>query len=132
MTVHQRYVSTLLALSLGCGSGPGPAPVESDSGSGPTGLEGTVHRGPTRAVCRVDNPCIAPFSATFELWQGERVVGRFRSDSAGHFLVHLAPGSYTVVPDSSVGILMRSQVHKVTVGARGLTHIDLSYDTGIS
>ena len=100
-------------------------------GSGRTGLEGTAHRGPTRAVCRTAKPCNAPLSATFELWQGERVVGRFRSDSSGHFLVHLPPGTYTVVPDGSVGILIRSQAHEVTVGPSGLTHVELDYDTGI-
>ena len=131
MRFHNQYRSTLLVLGLGCGSGPAPALVESSGGSGPTGLEGTAHRGPTRPVCQVDNPCNAPITATFDVWQGGRVVGRFRSDSAGRFLVHLAPGAYTVVPGASLGILIRSQVHEVTVGSSGLTHVVLEYDTGI-
>jgi hypothetical protein len=132
MRVHHHYVSTLLVLGLGCGSGAAPATVEpSGVGSEPTGLEGTAHRGPMRPVCQVDNPCNAPFSATFEVWQAERVVARFRSDSTGHFLVHLVPGAYTVVPDASVGILIRSQVHEVTIRPSGLTHVVLDFDTGI-
>jgi hypothetical protein len=97
----------------------------------PTGLEGVARRGPTLPICQVDKSCDAPFSARFEVWQGERVVARFESDSAGHFLIHIAPGTYTVVPDASVGILARSQVHEVTVGPRGLTHVELNFDTGI-
>ena len=153
MRVHHYYVLGLL-LGLGCRGGVAPATVEPGGGSGPTGvgasgsgagpgigpggsgseptgLEGTVLRGPTRPVCRVDNPCTAPFSATFEVWQGERVVARFQSDSEGHFLIHLAPGTYTVAPDASAGILARSQVHEVTVGPDGLTHVEWEFDTGI-
>jgi hypothetical protein len=152
MRVHHPYAVLVVLLGLGCGSGVPLATVEpgsgppgvgpGGSGAGPargpggseseaTGLEGTALRGPTRPVCRVDNPCIAPFSATFEVWQGERVVARFQSDADGHFLIHLAPGVYTVVPDASAGILARSQVHEVTVGPDGLTHVEWEFDTGI-
>jgi hypothetical protein len=132
MRVHDRYLSTLLVLGLGCGGGAAPAAVEPGGAvSGPTGLEGTARRGPTRPVCRVDKPCDAPFSASFEVRQGERVVARFQSNSAGHFLVHLPPGTYTVAPDASAGVLARSQIHEVTVGPSGLTHVELEFDTGI-
>jgi hypothetical protein len=125
-------MSTLLLLGLGCSSGATPAAVEPQGGgSAPTGLEGTAYRGPTLPVCRVDQPCNAPLSAGFEVWQGKRVVARFHSDSAGHFLIHLSPGTYTVAPDSSVGILIRSQAQKVTVGPSGLTHVEFEFDTGI-
>lgn len=132
MSIHHWYMWTLLVSSFSCGSGATPAAVEPHGrGSAPTGFEGTARRGPTRPVCQVDKPCDAPFSARFEVWQGERVVARFESDSAGHFLIHIAPGTYTVVPDASVGILARSQVHEVTVGPKGLTHVELNFDTGI-
>jgi hypothetical protein len=139
MRVHRHYLPALLVLALGCGSGTGPAAVEPDGvgpaptggGSTPTGLEGTAYSSPTRPVCQVDEPCTAPFSASFEVRQGERVVARFQSDSDGHFLVHLAPGTYTVVADASAGLLARSQVHEVTIGPSGLTHIELDFDTGI-
>lgn len=73
----------------------------------------------------------APFSASFDVRQGERVVARFQSDAAGRFLVPLAPGTYTVVPDASAPLLARSQVHEVTVGPSGLTHVEWDFDTGI-
>jgi hypothetical protein len=132
MRLHHHYVSTLLVLGLGCGSGPAPGPVESGGGDPEqTGLEGTAHRGPTRPVCRVDNPCTAPLSATFEVWQGGRVVARFESDSAGRFRVRLDPGTYKVVPDASTGILIRSQAQEVTVGPNGFTQVKWEFDTGI-
>ncbi len=132
MRVRHHCLSTLLLLGLGCRSGGMPASVEPEGvGSEPTGLEGTARRGPTRPVCQVDAPCDAPFSAGFEVRQGDRIVARFNSDSAGHFRVHLPPGNYTVVPDASAGVLLRSQVHEVTVGPSGLTHVEFHFDTGI-
>lgn len=132
MKIHHWYLGTLLVSGLSCGSGATPAAVEPQGGGpAPTGLEGTAYRGPIRPVCLVDQPCDAPFSASFEVWRGDRVVARFQSDSAGRFLVHLSPGTYTVVPDSSAGILIRSQAHEVIVGPSGLTQVELHFDTGI-
>ena len=131
MTFYRR-LTAIFVLALGCRSGTTPPTVDAGKASSEmTGLEGTAHVGPVRPVCRVDKPCTAPFSANFEVWQGDRVVARFRSDSAGHFLVRLAPGTYTVAPDASAGILIRSQVHKLTVKSGGLTHVELSFDKGI-
>lgn len=139
MKVHDRYMSALLALVLGCGGGATPAAVEpSGVGSGPTGggsvstgLEGTAQRSPIRPVCQVDKACSAPFSSGFEVWQENQLVARFQSDEAGHFLVPLAPGNYTVVPDASAPLLARAQAQKVTVGPSGLTHVEWDFDTGI-
>jgi hypothetical protein len=47
-------------------------------------------------------------------------------------VVHLAPGDYTIVPDSSaplLGVLWQTQA--VVVGSAGLTHVELDFDTGI-
>ena len=96
-----------------------------------TGLEGTVRRGPITPVCQVGVPCDAPFSASFVVWQGSRLVTRFQSDSSGHYLVLLAPGAYSVVPDSTAPIWPQGQTRQVTVGPAGLTHLDLEFDTGI-
>ena len=96
-----------------------------------TGLEGTVRRGPITPVCQVGVPCDAPFSASFVIWQGSRLVTRFQSDSAGSYRVYLAPGTYTIVPDAGVPIWPQGQSREVTVGPVGLTHLDLEFDTGI-
>lgn len=96
-----------------------------------TGLEGTVRRGPVQPVCRVDQPCDAPFSAAFRVWQEQLLVARFRSDSNGHYEVRLDPGAYTVTADSGAPIWPAGQPHDVTVGPVGLTRADLEFDTGI-
>ena len=96
-----------------------------------TGLEGTATRGPIMPVCRVGVPCDAPFSAWFTVQQQSRLVARFHSDSAGGYEVLLAPGQYTIVPDSTAPVFPRGQSRPATVGPVGLTHLDLQFDTGI-
>jgi hypothetical protein len=107
----------------GCGSPTAPSD---------TGLAGTVVRGPVRPVCQVDVPCDAPFSASFTVQQGNRVVAGFRSDSQGHFESRLPPGRYLVVPGSDAPIMLpTAQAKEVEVGPRGLTPVLLQFDTGI-
>jgi hypothetical protein len=131
MMISHLTALGLLALSLGCGATESPGNL-GDSQLERTGLEGVVRRGPIQPVCRVNEPCDAPFSARFEVRQGERLVADFRSDSAGRFRIYLAPGTYTLVPDAAAPLLgARGQTKEVTVGSPGLTHLDLDFDTGI-
>jgi hypothetical protein len=130
-----RLSGMLLApflIALGCQGGTNSAAEQPIGTSSETGLKGTVVLGPTRPVCRADDPCQAPFKARFEVRQGQRVVAEFTSDSAGRFVVYLPPGRYTVGPGPSTGILMRRQIHEVTVGSKGLTSVQWDFDTGIS
>jgi hypothetical protein len=125
---------TLLAtLALSCRSGTAPDGSQRPGGGvvSSTGLEGVMLRGPTRPVCQVDQPCTAPFKSGFEVVHAGQTVARFESDAAGHFLVHLQPGTYIVSPDASAPLLTRAETHEVTVGPSGLTHVDLEFDTGI-
>jgi hypothetical protein len=121
------------ATVLSCRSGTAPDRIQQPGGGvvSSTGLEGTMLRGPTRPVCQVDQPCTAPFTSGFQVLQGGRIVARFQSDSAGHFLIHLPPGTYHVSPDESAPLLARADAHEVTVGPSGLTHVNLEFDTGI-
>ena len=129
MWMVTRFAAALLITTSACSSG-GALPVQPDTGGlAKTGLEGTTRRGPMQPVCRANEPCDAPLQTEFTLQQDDRVVARFASDSAGHFLVYAAPGTYLVVPDEPIGIGV--QTPEVVVGADGLTHIDLTFDTGI-
>ena len=97
-----------------------------------TGLTGVVLRGPVTPVCRVDEPCNAPFSASFGVERDGRQVAQFRSDSAGSFTVWLSPGSYRIVPGADAPLIIpTSQAKQVEVGAVGLTNVRLEFDTGI-
>jgi hypothetical protein len=118
----------LLAASLSCASHPSDVTF---ANSHDTGLEGTVVRGPVQPVCRIDIPCDAPFSAGFQVLQLGRLISRFSSDSTGHYQVPLPPGEYTVLADSTAPIWPKGQARNVTVEPIGVTHLDLSFDTGI-
>jgi len=111
--------------ALGACASVGPSPT--------TGLTGVVIRGPITPVCRIDVPCDAPFSAGFTVQRAGRRVADFRSDASGQFTVFLAPGPYTVVPNSDAGIISpTSQTKSVTVADTGvLTVVRLMFDTGI-
>ena len=122
----------LMLMAWGCRTGNTPAAVEPGSGgSVSTGIEGRAYREPTRPVCQVDTPCNAPFSGGFEVWQGDRVIARFQSDSAGYFRVRLVPGTYKVVPDASAPLLIRTQGQDVTVRPSGFTYLEFNFDSGI-
>ena len=122
--------STLLFIALALSCTNQPSDILLAQGQG-TGLEGMVRRGPIQPVCRVGEPCDAPFSAAFQVWQQQQLVTKFRSDSTGHYRVLLAPGAYTIVADSGAPIWPARQAHDVMVGSVGLTHLDLDFDTGI-
>jgi len=97
-----------------------------------TGVAGTVFRGPVAPVCAVNQPCEAPFKASFSVQRGTTRVTSFQSDEQGHFEVRLSPGSYVVVPEADAPIISpQSQTREVTVGTNGLTMVDLHFDTGI-
>ena len=97
-----------------------------------TGLTGIVVRGPVTPVCMVNVPCSAPFSATFTVNRGSSTVTSFQSDDQGHFTVMLYPGTYAVVPAVDAPLMNpSSQIKTVTVGATGLTTVELEFDTGI-
>jgi hypothetical protein len=121
-------VALLLATNA-CSSGTVPLQPGGVGSHHDTGLEGTVRRGPVQPVCRDGESCDAPLQASYTLQRDGRAVVRFASDSTGHFLVHVAPGPYLLVPDTPIGI--GPQTLEVVVGEVGLTHVDLVFDTGI-
>jgi hypothetical protein len=129
MRMITRVATALFIATSGC-SGGGALPVQPGIGGGEkTGLEGTVRVGPIEPVCRENEPCDAPIQAGFTLQRAGRIVARFASDSAGHFLVYTAPGTYLVVPDRPIGL--GAQTPEVTVKAAGITSVSLTFDTGI-
>jgi hypothetical protein len=125
--MKQCAVLALLAWGI---AGAGCSP---DAPSPATGLTGTVTRGPITPVCRIDVPCDAPFTATFNVERSARRVAQFQSDASGQFTVFLAPGGYTVVPAADAPIIAPTgQAKPVTVADNGmLTVVRLAFDTGI-
>jgi hypothetical protein len=109
------------------------AACSSTAPSPSTGLTGVVVRGPVTPVCRVDVPCDAPFSATFNVERSGRRVTQFQSDTAGRFTVMLSPGVYSVIPNADAPVISpASQAKSVMVADNGmLTVVLLTFDTGI-
>jgi hypothetical protein len=129
-TSRWRVALIFLLLSAACGTATAPVGLGTDATR--TGLEGTVRRGPTQPVCRVDQPCDEPFAANFEVRRDDAVVAHFTSGMDGHFSVRLSPGRYTVVPDAGAPVMNpAAQAREVVVGSDGLTHVELEFDTGI-
>lgn len=96
------------------------------------GIQGQVLRGPITPVCRENEPCEAPFSAEFIVLKDAREVKRFQSDKQGEFVVALAPGIYTIVPDSTAPLITpQIQQKTLEVQPQGMTQVTLHFDTGI-
>ena len=126
MSTYYRAIWTAVSIGM-------MAACSSTAPSPSTGLTGVVMRGPVTPVCRVDVPCDAPFSATFNVERNGRRVTQFQSDTAGQFTVFLEPGTYTVVPNTDAPVISPSlQTKSVTVADNGtLTVVRLMFDTGI-
>jgi hypothetical protein len=107
-----------------------------DNGSTPkpnSGIEGTVTIGPMCPVERPDSPCPdQPYAATIVINDsGGDEVGRAKSGEDGRFRVALAPGSYTLVPQSPASRLPYASEQQVKVRDGAYTHVDIQYDSGI-
>jgi hypothetical protein len=94
------------------------------------GLFGSVERGPTMPVCRVDVPCDEQAANVTLLFTRKGTTMRTRTDVRGRYRIRLAPGLYSV---RTTGKRLGSFVQpaRVRVRAHRFTRIDLHIDTGI-
>lgn len=105
--------------------------VPAASATTPSGLRGTVLRGPTMPVCREDNPCEAPApNVLLHFSRAGRVVGEAKTGPAGGYRVLLRPGRYSVTTSRrtiGVGLTPRN----VVVPRGRIARVDFHLDTGI-
>lgn len=97
-----------------------------------SGLRGVVNRGPTKPVCRVTEPCDEPApGVVLRFRQGDRLVARVTTGSAGGYRVKLRPGRYAVTTPSNrrVGTGLTPRFVRVPVGR--VARVDFHLDTGI-
>jgi hypothetical protein len=109
------------------------APTETAiSQPGESGIEGRATIGPTCPVQRIDSPCPdRAYEATITVLDAARNrVAETRSDTDGHFLLLLAPGTYVLVPQAT-GALSRASEQTVTVAAGHVTAVEIVFDSGI-
>ncbi len=72
----------------------------------------------------------APYQATVTVLDGGgNTVTTFTSDEQGNFRVPLAPGTYTVRPESPARY-PRASARSVVVASRAFTRVDIVYDSG--
>ena len=97
-----------------------------------SGIEGLVLLGPTcPGPQRQGQVCERPYEASITvLDQRGREVTRLRTAADGNFRVSLAPGTYTLRPESPE-LLPRASEQQVTVEPGKLTRVEIRYDTGI-
>ena len=94
------------------------------------GLFGSVERGPTMPVCRVDAPCEQPAANVTLVFTRNGASTRIRTDTRGRYRITLAPGSYSVrTARRGLGSLV--QPSRVRVRAHLYRRVDLHIDTGI-
>jgi hypothetical protein len=94
------------------------------------GLFGSVERGPTMPVCRVDMPCDEPAARVTLLFARNGFTTRTRTDVHGRYRVRLAPGYYSVrTTGRGLGSVVKPS--RVRARAHRFTRVDLHIDTGI-
>ena len=99
-----------------------------------SGVEGVVTIGPVCPVERIDTPCPdQPYQATIVVKDSNGdEVARTESGEDGRYRVSLAPGTYTLAPQSgsNSGIPHASE-QQVEVRADAYTEVDIAFDSGI-
>ena len=97
----------------------------------PSGLFGTVTKGPTQPVCRTDVPCTKPAAGvTLTFRRSNTAVARVRTSAFGRYRIRLAPGVYTVRTNAKpFGVIPFPQ--RAWVAKARFRRVDFEIDTGI-
>jgi hypothetical protein len=129
-------VGGLVVLAVMGAAGCGHSGAGSSLPAGPdSGIEGTVTLGNLCPQAQQATGCLPqPYVAEVRVLDAtSHEVGRFRSDTAGHFRMGLAPGAYVLEPISpSAMVPPAAPPVTVTVVAGRYSEVQIQYDTGIS
>jgi hypothetical protein len=100
----------------------------------PSGLHGTVTKGPIAPVCRVDQRCDAPVEVTLRFTRPSTTrspVYTVRSKSSGIYRIALPSGVYAVSVSERIGIDHLVRPRTVRVRSGHVDAIDFFIDTGL-
>ncbi len=125
LRVFVLVAAALALMAARCGDNPPPSS---------SGIEGLVTIGPMCPVERVDTPCPdKTYAATIVVLNADGdEVARTQSGEDGRFRVDVAPGTYTLAPQSpNGGGLPHAPEQTVEVRDRDYTHVDVQFDSGI-
>ena len=131
---EQRRKSAFQALCLATVSLAVLAATSSLAGaavSGVSGLRGKVVKGPTKPVCRVDEPCEAPAAGVvLQFRRSGSLVARATTTQTGTYSVRLRPGIYTVKA-SQTRLAKTLTPTTVSVPRGRVARVEFHLDTGI-
>lgn len=97
----------------------------------PSGLKGTVTRGPISPVCVVEQPCSEPApNVTLLFSRDGRIAARSTTDASGRYRIRLAPGRYQVSRTAPPRTGRFDPDHVRVLPGR-FTRVDFAIDTGI-
>ncbi len=97
--------------------------------SASTGLQGVVTRGPITPVCQEGVPCSAPAKHATLTFSRNGVSYSATTDDQGHYLIHLAAGTWTVRIAPATKFGFKPQAAYVRAGVVRVQNF--SIDTGI-
>jgi hypothetical protein len=93
-----------------------------------SGLYGVVSHGPITPVCRVDQPCSAPYAHSTLVFSRSGVMRRVTTDGNGKYRIGLAPGRWSLrVQNAHFGWKPTA----VTVPSARYAKLNVFVDTGI-
>jgi hypothetical protein len=96
------------------------------------GIFGTVHRGPTCPVERVDSPCPPqPWSGVVRATAEDGHTFEASTDGDGNYTLSVPAGPYTVVALTDAGMFPTGVPTDAVVGNGARIRVDLEVDTGI-
>lgn len=103
------------------------------SAATPSGLSGTVTKGPTQPVCRPNGACSGPAAGvilTFRRSNRAGAVARVRMSSLGRYRIRLAAGVYAVTTNARpFGVIPFPR--RAWVAPARFRRVDFEIDTGI-
>jgi hypothetical protein len=98
----------------------------------PSGLHGTVMRGPIKPVCEEGEPCDAPaVGVVLQFNYAGQVVARTKTGAGGAYTIRLKPATYTVTTQPPRRIGSGLTPGRVRVLAGRILRVDFHLDTGI-
>ena len=96
----------------------------------PSGLYGTVTKGPTQPVCRPNVPCSGPAAGVTLTFRRGGTVARVRTSALGRYRIRLAPGVYTVQTNAKpFGVIPFPR--RAWVAKARFRRVNFEIDTGI-
>ncbi len=101
-----------------------------------TGVDGVAMIGPISPVSQIGVPNTRPLPGaviTVQPAGGGAEIARVTADGQGHFVLHLKPGTYLLVPlpPTAGAPFPRGIPQTITVPANGFVHVVADYDSGI-